>query len=382
MRRLAAVAGLALLAGAAPPPLQYDARFLEVSRDWGMAVADYDNDGHQDLFITGHDPNDRIWYWTAAGYVPSAFVFPNSDRHDCDAADVDGDGLPDLYCAVGADEGRGRGPKELWIQEPGGSFHLAKNSGAEDPYGRGRIPLFFDLDHDGHPDLYLSNDASPRYASDQANINHVFRNRGDGSFSEVKTLATGARGFRCVAKGDVDGDGWDDLVVCNEQKDAHVYLNDRSGDFTELAAPAIASWRDARLADMDGDGRQDLVVLTNLNHLQVWLNTGSPPYFTAAAVDDVQPAASKGLTVGDFDRNGRPDVYVVLARLDCLDTLHDLAPDWVYWGQPGGGWLKQKLPQDYDGCGHQAATVDGDGVLLANGGTGYEGPSYLIRWLP
>ena len=382
MRRHWAWPALALLVGAASPPLQYEAQFLENSRDWGMAVADYDNDGHQDLFITGHDPNDRIWYWTPSGYVPSAFVFPDSDRHDCDAADVDSDGLLDLYCAVGALEGRGRGRKELWIQDPGGSFHEATKFGAEDPYGRGRIPLFFDLDHDGHPDLYLSNDASPRYASGQININHVYRNQGDGTFKEVQTLATGARGFRCVAKGDVDSDGWEDLIVCNEQKNAHVYLNNRARDFTELAAPAIASWREALLVDMDGDGRQDLVVLTNLNHLQVWLNTGSPPYFTTAVVDDAQPAAGKGLAVGDFDRNGTPDVYVVLARLDCLDTLHDLAPDWVYWGQAGGGWVKQKLVQDYDGCGHQAATVDGDKVLLAHGGTGYEGPSYLLRWLP
>jgi hypothetical protein len=70
----------------------------------------------------------------------------------------------------------------------------------------------------------------------------------------------------------------------------------------------------------------------------------------------------------------------VLARLDCLDTLHDLAPDVVYWGRPGSTWQRETQPQDYDGCGHLAATVDGSTVVLQNGGTGYEGPAYLINW--
>jgi hypothetical protein len=382
MRITRVLAGLALLFLGGSAQAQYNATFLETSRMWGMVVADFNNDGHEDIFICGHDANDRIWYWTASGYVPSAFVFANSDRHDCDAADVDGDGLLDLYCAVGADLGHGKGPKELWLQDAGNAFQKASNFGAEDIYGRGRIPVFFDLDHDGWPDIYLSNDSTPRPKSDEININHVYRNQRNGKFLEVKTLATGPRGFRCVAKGDVNGDGWDDLVTCNEQKNGHVYLNNHANDFTELAAPAIASWRDARLADMNGDGRDDLVVLTNTNRVQIWLNTGSAPYFTSAALDELLPAASKALTIGDFDHDGRADVYVVLARLDCLDSLHDTAPDPVYWGRPGGTWLKETQPQDYDGCGHLAATVDGSTVVLQNGGTGYEGPAYLIRWGP
>ena len=376
-RRLALFA-LALCASAAQA--QYTETLLEVSRAWGMVVADFNGDGHDDLFVSGHDINDRIWYWTPTGYTPAAFVFAMSDRHDCDAADANGDGLLDMYCAVGALEGRGKGYNELWLQGPMDTFRKAGNFGAYDIYGRGRIPQFFDFNHDGWPDIYLSNQATPRVGSDQINLNHVYLNQGDGHFVEVQTKASGVRGHSCVVKGDIDGDGWDDLVVCNDRKPSHVYLNDRAGDFIELAAPAIGSWRDARLADMDGDGRPELVVVTTTNRVQVWHNTGTAPYFEAATLDELQPAPPKSLTVGDFDHNGVPDIYVVEARVDCVNLLHDLAPDLVYWGRPGGALERQKLPQDDPGCGRQAMTVDGDKVLLTNGGYDYEGPTYILTW--
>ena len=359
---------------------EYVEQLLEVSRAWGMVVADFNGDGHDDLYVTGHDPNDRIWYWTPTGHSPSAFVFSLSDRHDCDAADVNGDGLLDLYCAVGALEGRGNGFNELWLLGAGDVFHMATDFGADDPYGRGRIPVFFDFNHDGWPDIYLTNQSSPRVADHQININHLYLNQQDGRFVEVRTGATGERGYSCAIKGDVDGDAWDDLVVCNDRKPSHVYLNDQAGDFAELTTPAIASWRDAQLADMNADGLADLFVVTTTNRVQLWPNTGAAPYFVSAALDELQPAPPKGLTVGDFDHNGRPDIYVVQARANCLELLQDLAPDLVYWGRPTGTWDRQKLPQDGAGCGHQAMTVDGDKVLLTNGGFDYEGPSYLLTW--
>ena len=133
---------------------------------------------------------------------------------------------------------------------------------------------------------------------------------------------------------------------------------------------------------MDGDGLVELVVVTTTNRVQVWRNTGTAPYFESALLDELQPVPPRSLAIGDFDHNGRPDIYVVQARADCMELLHDLAPDLVYWGRPTGVWERQKLPQDNAGCGHQAETVDGDKVLLTNGGYNYEGPSYRLSWWP
>jgi hypothetical protein len=388
MDRLARTAFAALLvlavAGArAQAGTRYVATWLESSKGWGAVVADFDGDGHDDLFVTGHDRDDRLWFATPTGHVPGRQVLPFVDRHACAAADVNRDGRLDLYCAVGAVQGTGAADNELWLQRPDGTFQRAVGFGAEDPYGRSRRPVFFDFDHDGWPDLYDTNEATVR-SDGQVNVNHVFVNQGGTGFVERTTKATGAMGYECAGKGDVDGDGWDDLVTCSDPASpGHVFVNTRGGDFIDLATPATAvPWADAQLADVDGDGRDDLVVVNTRHVLQVWRNTGTAPYFTAATFTAALPGRGVSLAVGDFDGNGRKDIYVVLDDPDCRTTLVDLAPDLVFWGQPGGGYVAQAQPQQYAGCGHLAATVDGDKILLEQGGEGWRGPNYLIRWKP
>src|SRR6185369_7809418 len=108
----------------------------------------------------------------------------------------------------GAVKGTGKKNNELWRQEPGGVFESVVGFGAEDPYGRGRKPVFLDLDHDGWPDLYLSNDYGR--TDNRDSINRMYLNRRDGTFVEVATSASGSRknpgfpGSQCVARGDVD----------------------------------------------------------------------------------------------------------------------------------------------------------------------------------
>jgi len=374
---LAAAAGLAQgQAGTA-----YRATFIEFSKGWGAVAADFDRDGHDDLYVTGHDRDDRIWFWTPTGYVPGPQVLPFLDRHGCTAADVDRDGRMDLYCAIGAVKGTGAANNELWLQGAGGVLVKQAGFGAEDPYGRARRPIFFDMNHDGWPDLYLVNQATLR-SDGEANINHVFINQAGRGFVEQQTVATGDIGFACSAKGDIDGDGWDDLAICGDPgRTGHLFVNDRGGDFRVLATPATAvAWVDAKLADVDGDGRDDLVLVDNRNRFQIWLNTGTSPYYAAPAISYALPGRAASVAVGDFDGNGRKDVYVVLQDASCRTTLVDLAPDLVFWGQAAGGWVAQAQPQDFKGCGHLAATVDGDKILLEQAGEGWNGPNYVLRW--
>jgi hypothetical protein len=361
----------------------YQSQFIEESKAWGSAVADYNGDGHDDIFITGHHKEDRIWYWTPSGYVPSAQVFVYVDRHDCDAADVDRDGRIDIYCAVGAERGLGDGPKELWMQGADGVFQLREQHGADDIYGRARIPLFIDFNRDGYPDIYLTNQHTVR-VDGQVNHNHLFLNQGDGTphFAEVPTLATGPRGWACAAKGDVNGDGWDDLLVCDFEGPPHVYLNDQAGNFTELATPAVAArWRHARLADMNRDGRDDLVVITTGNTLQVWLNSGTGVHFETPSLTHKFGWGGRSFTIGDFNRDGLKDIYVVQRQMSCPDTNQDIAYDLMFHGRQSGGFNRLKMPETYAGCGHRADTLDGDKVLLMNGDIDSVGPSYVIEWL-
>ncbi|WP_374568330.1 FG-GAP repeat domain-containing protein [Ideonella sp.] len=373
------IVSLALVAGFAPAP--YQAQYIETSKGWGTAVADYNGDGHDDVFITGHDEHDRIWNWTPSGYVASPQVLPHVDRHDCDAGDVNRDGRMDFYCAVGADKGTGSGPNELWMQQVDGTFAKMAHNGAEDRYGSGRRPIFFDFNHDGWPDIYLTNE---QHAGGNESINRVFVSRKGQHFDEVQTIATGSLGWGCVAKGDINGDGWDDLLVCNDDGPSRLFLNNQTGDFKALMSPALVGkhWIWAQLKDLNQDGKLDLISLVDGSTVEVWLNSGDGLFFESRLFEGKLPKPGKSLTVGDFNHDGRPDIYVALADKSCKSTQHDLAADVVFWGNQNGLWDKGQLTQDYDGCGHEVQTLDGDKVLLVNGGSKKPGPNYVLTWSP
>ena len=387
MKKLTAIGCAALLALAgAPAGAQTSVVYLETSKAWSSVVADFNRDGHDDLFVEGHDGGeDRIWFWTAGGYLPSPFTFPSVDRHACTAADVNQDGLMDMYCAVGAERRTGLKANELWIQQPDGRFAAVLNFGAESPSDSSRYPLFFDLNHDGFPDLYSSSEDVPR-DDGLPDYNHVYINKRDTTFTEVQTIATGEKGWKCVSKGDVDGDGWDDLLVCSQSADAQIFVNDHANDFTLLASPAISQWRDAKLVDLDGDGRDDLVVVDWNNLLSVYLNTGKSPYYvTPVFRNQLTKGVPQNIAIGDFNQDGRLDIYVTMEATTCENDasgLVDRSPDAMFWGAAGNTWTKEILATTtFAGCGHRADTVDGNKVLLENGGVGYRGPNFVLSWL-
>lgn len=411
LSRSAVGLGLAMLGTLACA--QYQATFVEYNKGWGTAIADYNNDGHDDLFIVGHDTDDRIWFWTPTGYQRSNQSWelkPHSDRHDCAPADVDLDGRIDVYCAVGAKKGKGTGANELWMGQADGTHKLITTKiGAKDLYGRSRRPIFFDLNRDGWPDIFLTNYGIER-VDGEPNINKVFLNNHDSTFTLTRTVATGAFGSMCVAKGDIDGDGWDDVVVCSDQPGPpHIYLNDHHNDFTLLAPPTgrisaplqqapqrpsrngaspedinLGDWNDVKLADMDGDGRDDMVIVTKDNLLQIWRNSGVAPYYTEVMLEEQFSVVASGVAIGDFNHDGRKDLYVVLRDAACErkpdDQKVDLAPDVWYASLPSGGWQKVQLDQpDYRGCGHMADVLDGDRLVLVNGGIAWFGNNYVLQ---
>jgi uncharacterized repeat protein (TIGR03803 family) len=382
---IARLAGACALASAAcGAQAQAVPSMVEFSKAWSLIAADFDGDGHEDIFIAGHDQEDRIWYWSPTGYLPGPQTLPWHDRHGCAAADVDRDGRLDIFCAIGAEKGTGKADNELWHQEPNGTFTSVRNFGAEDPYGRGRKPVFLDLDHDGWPDLYVTNDGVER-DDRQDNINRMYLNQRNGTFVEIATIATGKPnqpglpGSECVARGDVDGDGWDDLLVCNHDGPGSIFINNHADDFTLLDTNATRDvWKDAQLVDMNGDGRDDLVVVTRNDHLQIWLNTGQSPWFVTPTLDVLLPAPAAGLTTGNFDGDSRRDVYVVLHG-DCAPGELD-EPDALFHQRTPRQWTMERLPQSFGGCGYMAATIAGTMVLLANGTTKNGGPNYVLTF--
>ena len=211
----------------------------------GCAFGDYDRDGRLDLFVAGYVALDLDNLPPA----PSTAMARGGTVAEGDTPK--GQGMGAAYSAgMAFCEYRGQpvmcGPRGL----KGAPDHLFRNNGdgtftdvsaaagvadAAGFYGLG--VAFVDLDDDGRLDLFVANDSTP---------NSVYRNRGDGTFEDV-SYASGAalneagqeQAHMGVAVGDYDNDGRVDLHVTNFADDYNVlYHNDGKGLFTDVSFPA------------------------------------------------------------------------------------------------------------------------------------------------
>jgi hypothetical protein len=212
---------------------------------------------------------------------------------------------------------------------------------------------WIDYNNDGLLDLYV---VSGRYVDGVTKFskpdgvdatNHLYRNNGDGTFTDVTAQAgVGGKGFGMgVTVGDYDNDGYEDIYVSNWNSSI-LYHNNGNGTFTDVTAKAGVEnphfGTGAAWLDYDRDGKLDLFVG---NYLKFDPNA-KREYFTAegfpgpldyegdanrlfhnngdGTFTDVSHKAgidnplgrAMGLTVGDFDNDGWPDVYIANDTMD------------------------------------------------------------------
>ena len=239
------------------------------------------------------------------------------------------------------------GPSFVEIaQEAGIDFrHINGASGRYyyvEAYGSGAV--FLDYDNDGYQDLYAVNGAPlPGFEADGVPTNAFYRNRGDGTFTDVTvSTGTGHAGYgmgSCV--GDIDNDGFADLYVTNFGPNV-LYRNRGDGTFADVTAAAGVG--DARLstsaafADIDNDGDLDLYVANNARidlESDEGCRRGEIPVYCAPTeypgesgvlyrndssgkFADITRAAGLyndagrqlGVVFGDYDTDGDTDLYV------------------------------------------------------------------------
>jgi hypothetical protein len=232
-------------------------RFAEVTENarvalggWstGCAFGDYDGDGRLDLFVAGYvaldlerlppAPGGRAAP-QAAGDRPEAS--PGPSKVSMGAAYRPGA----AYCeyrgqpAMCGPRGLKGAPDHMFRNEGDGTFSdTSVRAGVADDSGLyGFGVAFFDFDDDGRLDLFVANDSTPNY---------LYRNRGDGTFQDV-SYASGAafneagqeQAHMGVAVGDYDRDGRDDLHVTNFADDTNIlYHNEGGGLFSEATFAA------------------------------------------------------------------------------------------------------------------------------------------------
>ena len=334
-------------------------------RGWGMgcAVADYDNDGDVDLYVTYWGAN-RLYRNRGDGSFEerseAAGVADESWGASAAFGDLDADGFLDLYVANYLEfdlenppnEGRPcTGFKGLEgfcgpMGIPGQPDLLYRNLGdgrfedfsAAAGIDRHRLPAlgvaFADYDDDGDQDVYVANDSEP---------NLLWRNDGGWVLREAAALAGAAyseegrsQAGMGVDFGDWDNDGDLDLFVTNFSDDVNtLYRNLGDGTFDDATAAAgltgsvrpLLGWSTA-LFDADNDGWQDLFVAnghlypqleihpTGLRYPQrnlFYWNQGG--YFREAGTESgaamAETRVSRGAAFGDYDNDGDVDLLVV-----------------------------------------------------------------------
>jgi hypothetical protein len=347
----------------------------------GGAVGDVDGDGDQDLYVTALGPNE-LWRNNGDGtfteVTAEAGVGDPMWGSSTSFADVDRDGDLDLYVAnyvaftvethrpcitlgreVYCHPGQYGGVRDrFYLNNGDGTFEEATTVAGlttEDRAGLGVV--FGDLDDDGWPDLYVANDAEP---------NHLFHNRGDGTFQETALLAGTAYSDRGrpeagmgVDIGDADGDGRLDIMVTNFELETNaLYRNLGSGMFVDSRyALNVAESSLLNLAfgvafvDLDHDADLDLAIanghiLDNANELhpssryaqinQILENDGQGRFVELGDVGFELVRVSRGLVTGDLDSDGDLDL-VILNSDDVAEAYENMS------AHSGNHWLMLDL---------------------------------------
>ncbi len=343
----------------------------------GLHTADMNDDGFQDVLFITHNPTEEALYLGDGSTVTPLPVMFATDRHNCDSADVNGDGRTDIYCSVGSDKGSGSGDNGLFLQQPNGEYvDAAAAWGVTDPYGRGREVAFLHADNDGLPDLFVSN-AAPR-DDEFLSENRLFLNVANTAYAPAPGFGVdGELSSLCAMAVDFDDDGDDDLVVCGPDH-LRMYANQAGAGFIDVSAALGLNFlfRDVDFADIDGDGDLDLAGARADRFVIYRLEDGAYVETLYTQLAD-HPWS---VAFGDLDADTEPDVFFV--QRGCRTEVEGNLPDFAARND-SAAFTALSVPPMSRGCGDAIVAFDHDGDgrdgFLVGNGRGRIGPlQYFI----
>jgi hypothetical protein len=257
----------------------------------GVATGDINNDGLPDIYFTANSKGHNKLYLNKGNFkfediTDKAGVAGTADWcSGTTMADVNGDGLLDIYvCAVANAHGL-KGHNELFINNGNNTFTEKSKEYGLDFSGFTSQAAFFDYDHDGDLDCYVLNqshqpnanivDTSNRRKFDPYAGDRFYRNdlATSGKFTDVSKDAgiyQSNLGYGLgIAVADLNNDGWDDIYIGNDfHENDYYYVNNGNGTFTESGAQHFRHYSRFSMgndiADYNNDGQLDVVTVDML----------------------------------------------------------------------------------------------------------------------
>jgi hypothetical protein len=347
-------------------------KYLPETMGNGACFLDYDNDGWQDILII----NSMDWPEHKTGKSYPALYHNNHDGTftdvtqragltvemyglGCAVADYDNDGNEDIYITA-------VGPNHLFRNLGNGKFtDVTAKAGVGDP-GFSTSAVWFDYDNDGKLDLFVANYVEWSIAKDQycsldgknksyctpqaykGQSSTLYHNKGNGTFENV-TQKAGLNDPTNKALGiallDYDNDGWLDLFVANDTEPNKLYHNNHNGTFTDVAVGAGIAFGEAGTAragmgtdaaDYDNSGRESLVLGNFTNEgMALYHNDGSGLFTDVAPSSGISRMSLQSLTFGcfffDYDLDGKLDIFAANGHVS--DDINVVQPT-VKYAQP------------------------------------------------
>jgi len=333
--------------------------YLPETAGGGCAFLDYDNDGWMDIYLVN---SGRCDFFTPNPPLRNALYRNNRDGTFTDVTeqagvagggygmgvavgDYNGDGWPDLYLTQ-------YGRSILYRNNGDGTFtDVTEKAGVAAP-GWATSAVWFDYDNDGRLDLFVCrfvefDRSKNKFCGNQQSgerytcvpdvyepaSSWLFHNNGNGTFTDVSRESGIAKvlgkAWGVVAT-DINNDGWMDLFVANDTVANFLFVNQRQGQFQEIALEAgVAYSRDGRArsgmgvdsADFDQDGWQDLFV-TNVDHemFSLYHNNHDLTFDDLAepmGLGQVTRLMSGwGVKFFDYDNDGNIDLFIANGHPD------------------------------------------------------------------
>lgn len=353
----------------------------------GIAVGDINNDGLEDIYLSGNQVPDQL-YLNLGGLkfknITSRLNFPDDPHWSTGVtmADVNLDGWLDIYvCQVGNYK-KFKGTNKLFINNKDGTFSEKAQAYGLDFSGYSTQSVFFDYDKDGDLDLFLLTHAahftrsfSPaetRHTRDSLAGDYLFKNRlneGKLGFEDVSVTvgilgATQGYGL-AVMVSDINGDNWPDLYVGNDfHEDDYLYINQRDGTFKERLKEILPHTSrftmGVDIQDLNGDTKPEIFTVDMLPYEReirlksafedsekiatikesygyqkqfarnnLHLNLGDEHFGDVALMTGLEATDwSWSVLIDDFDNNSIPDIFItngIFKRGNDLDYMNYLS---------------------------------------------------------